>query len=73
MSIVKLHTQALDLLRFPLAIAVVCVHVFNTRGLEIQGDIINWNNFPLFLNVNYLVDAFIRKQSVPIYYITLNF
>ena len=64
----KLHSQALDLLRFPLAIAVVCVHVFNTRGLEIQGDIINWNNFPLFLNVNYLVDAFIRKQSVPIFY-----
>lgn len=68
MNKVKLHSQALDLLRFPLAVAVVCVHVFNTGGLEFQNEVINWSNYPLFLNFNYLVDAFLRKQSVPIFY-----
>ncbi len=64
----KLRTQALDLLRFPLAIVVLSVHVFSTQGLSFSGEVVNFNDYPVFIEFNNAIDAFLRSQSVPIYY-----
>ena len=34
----NLRTQSLDLLRFPLAVIVVTVHVFNSGGMAFGGE-----------------------------------
>lgn len=63
-----LRTQALDLLRFPLAVVVLSIHVFSSDGLIIQGETSGWVDYPIFAEFNTFIDAFLRKQSVPIYY-----
>ena len=64
----KTRTQALDLLQFPLAIVVLSVHVFSTQGLSFSGQEVDFNNYPVFMELNNFIDAFLRSQSVPIYY-----
>ena len=66
----KLRSQALDLLRFPLAVVVLTVHIFNTQhqGLSFSGQTVNFNDYPIFIELNHIIDAFLRSQSVPIYY-----
>lgn len=64
----KTRTQALDLLRFPLAVVVLSVHVFSTQGLSFSGQEVDFNNYPVFMELNNFIDAFLRSQSVPIYY-----
>lgn len=63
-----LRTQALDLLRFPLAVVVLSVHVFSAQGLSFGGENINFESFPVFIELNNIINAFLRSQSVPIYY-----
>ena len=64
----NLRSQSLDLLRFPLAVVILLIHIFSTDGITFQGKTLTFESYPLFLFVNRLIDAFLRGQSVPIYY-----
>lgn len=64
-----LHSRALDLLRFPLAVVIVLVHTFPPdTGFFIMGKSFDLQNFPLFYELLNFIRAFLRGQSVPIYY-----
>lgn len=63
-----LRSQSLDLLRFPLAIVVLTIHIFSNSGFTIQGVHVSLDNMPILLEVNHFIDAFLRRQSVPIYF-----
>lgn len=63
-----IRRNTLDLLRFPLAIVVLSIHVFSSQGITIQGNEFSFEKFPIFLFFNYVIDAFLRGQSVPIYF-----
>ena len=63
-----IHSQALNLLRFPLAVVIVTVHVF---GYQPNG--YNATEFPLFNFVKSFVEAFLHWQSVPVYYFISGF
>lgn len=65
--------QALDLLRFPLAVVVLIIHTWNLDGLVLQGDPANLQNFPFFQEFTYLIEGFLRHQSVPIYFFISGF
>ena len=73
MSRNDLRSQSLDLLRFPLAVVIVIIHTFNTGGITLQGTSISVDNMPLFKEINYFIDGFIRGQSVPIYFFISGF
>lgn len=68
-----LRSQSLDLLRFPLAVAILVVHTFSTDGLTFHGTHISINQMPILLNINYIIDAFIRAQNYPIYFFISGF
>lgn len=57
----QLRRQTLDLLRFPLAIVVMLVHTW-PKLLSIEPQ------FPLLKAICTIINAFIRNQSVPIYF-----
>lgn len=64
----SLRSQSLDLLRFPLAIVVVCIHIIASRTYVADNRLIHIDRFPgadMFFGI---FDAFLRNQSVPIYY-----
>lgn len=63
-----LHSQALDMLRFPLAVIVVIVHTFSLSNLAVPGGEICVSSYSLFRDANMFVDAFLRGISVPIYF-----
>ena len=63
-----LRSQSLDLLRFPLAVVVLVVHVFTISEVAFGGQRLHVGDFPLFEQVRCFLDAFLRGQSVPIYY-----
>ena len=63
-----MRSQTLDLLRFPLALVVLIIHVFASNGITIQGDTTTFESYPIFTGLNRFIDAFLRGQSVPIYY-----
>ena len=69
----NLRSQSLDLLRFPLAVVILLIHVFSTDGITFQGRTLTFESYPLFLFVNRLIDGFLRGQSVPIYYFISGF
>lgn len=69
----KLRSQSLDLLRFPLAVVILSIHVFSTNGITFQGVTSDFESFPFFLFVNRFIDGFFRGQSVPIYYFISGF
>ncbi len=64
----ELRSQCLDLLRFPLAVVVVAVHLLTAEGFVVQGQVVNVGDAPFFVAVYRVVDAFLRGQSVPIYF-----
>ncbi len=68
-----LRQQSLDLLRFPLAVFVVIEHVFSTDALLIRGNLVETCGYPLFVAANRFIDAFIRSQSVPIFFFISGF
>lgn len=63
-----LHSQALDMLRFPLAVIVVIAHTFSLSDLVVPGGNICVSSYSVFLGANLFVDAFLRGISVPIYF-----
>lgn len=63
-----IRKNTLDLLRFPLAIVVLSIHIFSIQEITIHGIKYTFDNFPLFLFFNNVIDAFLRGQSVPIYF-----
>ena len=58
----KLNSDSLSLLRFPLAVVVVLVHVFVQKWPH------DTQTPRLFLEVSYLIDGCLRFQVVPIYF-----
>ena len=68
-----MRSQSLDLLRFPLAVVILMIHVFSTEGITFQGKTMDFDAFPFFLFVNRFIDGFFRGQSVPIYYFISGF
>ena len=63
-----LHSQSLDLLRFPLAIIIVAVHVFNKESIIVQDKIYDVSNISLYNDFLLFVDGFLRGISVPVYF-----
>lgn len=64
----SLRSQALDLLRFPLALVIVFIHVCATRTV-MAGDVsVNVNAMAGASVFFKIIDAFLREQSVPIYF-----
>ena len=63
----RLYSQALNLLRFPLAIIIVIDHTFlNTHVVSrVIGQLDNWG---IFLAVRSFIRSFLLGQSVPIYF-----
>ena len=59
----SLHSQALDLLRFPLAIVVLASHTLDSLLQSSQG-----LSIPIFREISYFIRGFFAGQSVPIYY-----
>lgn len=65
----NLGTQSLDLLRFPLGLFVVTVHVFDTAGITLlEGEHMDTTCYPAFMGLNAFIDAFVRGVSVPVYF-----
>ena len=64
----KLRSESLNLLRFPLAVVVLTIHVFSSQGLKLQGQEISFDSAQIFQEINYFIDGFLRGQSVPIYF-----
>lgn len=70
----NLRSQTLDLLRFPLAIVVLAVHVFSiSRGITLQGTVIETRQSLELMEMATFVNAFFRGQSVPIYFFISGF
>ncbi len=63
-----LRSQALDLLRFPLAVVILTVHVFGTGVLAVHGVEYSLENIPVMSGVMGFINAFLKDQSVPIYF-----
>ena len=61
----KVYSDALNLLRFPLAVVVVSVHIF-AAPFPMREELME--NSWLFREVNDFVFSFLRSQSVPIYF-----
>lgn len=57
-----LRSQSLDLLRFPLAVAVVFIHVWTPEVYGPMGDV------SMYSFINGLIEGLVRGQSVPIYF-----
>lgn len=64
----NLRSQSLDLLRFPLAVIIVIVHVFNSENIIVQGKVYDATNFSLYNDCLLFIDAFLRGISVPVYF-----
>lgn len=63
-----LRQSVLDLLRFPLAVIVVIVHVFSLDDVIASGTTYHVSGFQLFQDACMFIDAFLRGISVPIYF-----
>lgn len=70
-----LRSQALDLLRFPLAVVIVIIHTFSCRGtgLIFSNNEIDFHNIVFFEEIQCFIDGFLRGQSVPIYFFISGF
>lgn len=66
---VELRTQALDLLRFPLAIVILTLHIFAAANADIATYKLDAGNaIWVFNSTVQFIEAFFRNQSVPIYF-----
>ena len=61
------YSQALNLLRFPLAVIVILIHIWGT-SMTVSGQTVSINDYPITKNIYYFVLAFLKSQSVPIYF-----
>ena len=63
-----LRSESLNLLRFPLAVVVICAHILKTSGYRVRGELLTLDQYPLTREFSHAFDAFFRGQSVPIYF-----
>ncbi len=63
-----LRGQTLDLLRFPLAVVIVIVHLVCAGGFVVQGQLVSADDDNVLRCVYAFIEAFLRGQSVPIYF-----
>lgn len=63
-----IRSQSLDLLRFPLAVAVLAVHVVSPQTFYVKGELLDIASMPAVEFMEIFISAFIKLQSVPIYY-----
>ena len=64
----SVHSQALNLLRFPLAIVIVTIHIFNVTPAD-AGEV----SYPIFDFAKTFIRSFLHWQSVPIYFFISGF
>ena len=64
----NIRSEALNLLRFPLACVVVTIHLFNNYILVVQGVNYNLSDFPGFMSIALFARAFLHGVSVPVYF-----
>lgn len=64
----NLHSQALDLLRFPLACIIVFVHIFTNSSVTVQGITYPFADMPLTSSLVVFARCFLSAQSMPIYF-----
>lgn len=65
----KLRSDSLNLLRFPLAVVVLTIHVFSVREtVVVHGHEYSFDVFPVFEIIDYAINGFLRGQSVPVYF-----
>lgn len=64
----SIRSQALDLLRFPLAIVVVTIHVFTGFSTTMHEQVYDFSGYTFFMNVILFSRSFLAGQSVPIYF-----
>lgn len=69
----NLRSQSLDLLRFPLAVVVVIIHIFSISGFAIHGVEVSLDNMPVFDEVKTFIAGFLKDQSVPVYFFISGF
>lgn len=62
------HSQALDLLRFPLAVVVLTVHAFGIQGVQVYGEYHDFMSIPTYEAVYYFVMSFLAEYSLAIYF-----
>lgn len=63
MSQIISHSKSLDLLRFPLAVVILIVHVFNTNGITFQGITSGFEKYPLFMGGKSLYRWFLEESK----------
>lgn len=63
-----IRSRALDLLRFPLAVVIVAVHVFMGNEISVMGTEYSWSDSSAAGVGELFVRAFLSGQSVPIYF-----
>ena len=51
-----LRTQSLDLLRFPLALVILTLHVFPAEKFRVRGIEYSFEKMPVFQEVNHFFD-----------------
>ena len=62
------HSQALDLLRFPLAVVVLTVHAFGIQGVQVYGEYHDFMSMPAYEAVYCFVMSFLAEYSLAIYF-----
>lgn len=64
----NIQSKCLDFMRFPLAVFVVTVHVFNSNKVIVGGNTYNPADISLFEDIMLFIDSFIRGVSVPVFF-----
>lgn len=64
----SVRSQALDLLRFPLACVVVTIHVFSDYRFMIHGEEFDLSGYGAFMALTAFAKSFLAAQSVPVYF-----
>lgn len=64
----SLRSQALDLLRFPLAIIIVTDHVFSLVKIPFKGEIFDVSNFDVLVGIGAFIRSFFFGIGVPVYF-----
>jgi hypothetical protein len=67
----KLHSQAFDLLRFPLSVLVVCEHLF--AQMAIHGTVYNADNYSTVKLFEMIKDTFFSGADVPVFFLMSGF
>lgn len=68
MSERNIQSKCLDFMRFPLAIFVVTVHVFNNNKVIVGGNTYNPAEISLFEDMMLFIESFVRGVSVPVFF-----